>query len=333
MADQASRTTTAASRWDTNLEGYRMVAELLTSMRRIVARAVDRVTAVADGAAPWPAEVETVLVARRDAERDVPRLGSSDEDTDDLMAFATFGDLACRIRANDELVRLVGKIGNHPGDLLDRLDELEVIRDVVAEARLLSDAEINALRGHHEAVADILSGGRRSGESVAPARPAEPPKREAPPAGVVPPPDAGVDDLVDELDAAVGDDDSDDDDFGADLAAVDESQVRAAIDAEQDARVLAMLHAEIMALAEDVFAGRRGRSRPAWHAICDTGWYASRRDPRGLDTLEAFHAAIDAWDEAGDAGADAEKLRAILRERGFSGLLLSLRDMFDRNRF
>jgi hypothetical protein len=114
---------------------------------------------------------------------------------------------------------------------------------------------------------------------------------------------------------------------------VDESQVRSAIEAEQDARVLSMLHAEIMALAEDVFAGRRGRPRPAWHAICDSGWYASRRDPRGLDILEAFHSTIDAWDEAGDAGADAERLRSILRERGFSGLLLSLREMFDRNRF
>jgi len=128
--------------------------------------------------------------------------------------------------------------------------------------------------------------------------------------------------------------DADEDDgLGVDFAAVDEAQVRAAIEAEQDTRVLSMLHAEIMALAEDVFAGRRGRPRPAWHAICESGWYASRRDARGLDTLEAFHAAIDAWDEAGDAGADAERLRAILRDRGFSGLLLSLRDMFDRNRF
>ncbi len=333
MADQASHTTTAASRWDTNLEGYRMVAELLTSMRRIVGRAVDRVAAQADGAPPWPADVEAVLVERHDAERDVPRLGSSDEDSDDLMAFATFGDLSRRIRANDELTRLVGKIGDHPGDLLGRLDELEAIREVVAEARLLTDAQIASLRAHHEAVAGILSGGRRGGGAAASAPPAAPPTStptpESPEADFAR--DTGVDELVEEAEDAV--ESEDDDGLGVDFAAVDEAQVRAAIEAEQDARVLAMLHAEIMALAEDVFADRRGRPRPAWHAICDSGWYASRRDARGLDTLEAFHAAIDAWDEAGDAGADAERLRAILRDRGFSGLLLSLRDMFDRNRF
>jgi len=330
MADEASRATAAASRWDTNLEGYRMVAELLTSMRRIVGRAADRLAESSDEGAAWPDDVEALLIERRDAERDVPRSGSVDDEFDDLMAFATFGDLARRVRANDELTRLVGKIGDHAGDLLERLDELESIREVVAEARLLTDQQIASLRSHHEVVAAILSGTRRRVSEPQSAAAQDVPK-PVPETGTEPA-DVAAEELVDE----VGESDEivdDDDGLGVDFAAVDESQVRSAIEAEQDTRVLSMLHAEIMALAEDVFAGRRGRPRPAWHAICDSGWYASRRDPRGLDILEAFHSTIDAWDEAGDAGADAERLRSILRERGFSGLLLSLREMFDRNRF
>ena len=330
MADEASRATAAASRWDTNLEGYRMVAELLTSMRRIVGRAADRLAESSDEGAAWPDDVEALLIERRDAERDVPRSGSVDDEFDDLMAFATFGDLARRVRANDELTRLVGKIGDHPGDLLERLDELESIREVVAEARLLTDQQIASLRSHHEVVAAILSGTRRRVSEPQSAAAQDVPK-PVPETGTEPA-DVAAEELVDE----VGESDEivdDDDGLGVDFAAVDESQVRSAIEAEQDTRVLSMLHAEIMALAEDVFAGRRGRPRPAWHAICDSGWYASRRDPRGLDILEAFHSTLDAWAEAGDAGADAERLRSILRERGFSGLLLSLREMFDRNRF
>jgi hypothetical protein len=334
MADEASRATAAASRWDTNLEGYRMVAELLTSMRRIVGRAADRLAGPSDEAGAWPDDVKTLLIERRDAERDVPRSGSVDDEFDDLMAFATFGDLARRVRSNAELTRLVGKIGDHPGDLLERLDELESIREVVAEARLLTDEQIASLRSHHEVVAAILSGTRRRvSEAQSPAAQDVP---EPVPGTAAEPADPSADLAAEELVDEVGESDEifdDDDGLGADFAAVDESQVRSAIEAEQDTRVLSMLHAEIMALAEDVFAGRRGRPRPAWHAICDSGWYASRRDPRGLDILEAFHSTIDAWDEAGDAGADAERLRSILRERGFSGLLLSLREMFDRNRF
>jgi hypothetical protein len=323
MADDAAGPRSARSRWDVNLEGYRMVAELLTSVRRIVGRAVERVGPDPDTSAPWPDEVRKVLTERHDAERDVPRPGGSDDLSDDLLAFATFGDLAARVRASDELAALVDKLGAGPGDLLERLDALEVIRDVVAEARLLSADEIEALRSHHQAVGEMLSGGRR--------RPSAEADSSSPPETTAAPTRDGddVDELVEEVEEAL----PIDDDLGVDFAAVDESRVRAAIESEQDSRVLAMLHAEIMALAEDVFAGRRGRPRPAWHAICDSGWYASRRESRGLDVLEAFHATIDAWDEAADVGAQADQLREILRGRGFSGLLLSLRDMFDRNRF
>jgi len=328
----------SSTTWELNTEGYRLIADLLLGMRRITARAVQRISASGKGGGGWPDPVREVLIEHQMLERELPRHAAVD---DDLMAFATFSDLAARIRAEDELCRLVDRLGSKPGEILNRLDQLESIRRDVAEARPLDVTTLDVLRGHHDEIGRILAGARRgsgSGSVSGRDRGAEPgggarahdasgvgESREASRgttrAAAKATPEAPPDDVSEAGAAAV------------ELEpAIDEGAIRESIQIEHDAAVLAAIHAEVTAIAEDVFAGRRDRPAPGWDAILDTGWYDSRRDSRGLDPLAAFYDTVRAWADAAAGGADPDGLRALLRDRGFSGLLLSLRDMFDRNR-
>jgi hypothetical protein len=327
--------------WDLNAEGYRLLADLLLGMRRITARAADRLAKTGRSGGDWPDSVREVLAHHQMLERELPRHAEVD---DDLMAFATFADLAALIRGEDSLKQLIDRLGSEPGEFLDRLDQLEEIRRDVAEARVLDPEVLEILKAHHDEIGRVVAGARSGGGGKSASRKGGRRDRRAvsTKAGRAP---RGSDDVPEqevasEIADAVDADPSEAPDGTASAdaatvapeAAIEDAAIRESIEIEHDAAVLAAMHAEVTAVAEDVFAGRPNRPIPGWNAIRETGWYDSRRDSRGLDPLATFYDTAGAWTEAATGGASNDELRTLLRDRGFSGLLLSLRDMFDRNR-
>lgn len=327
--------------WELNAEGYRLLADLLLGMRRITARAADRLAKTGRGGGGWPDPVREVLVHHQMLERELPRHAEVD---DDLMAFATFADLAALIRGDDSLKQLIDRLGSEPGEFLDRIDQLEEIRRDVAEARVLDPEVLEILKAHHDEIGRILAGARSGGGGKRASRTGRRRDRHAGPikaeretrgADGMPEQEA-VPEVADAVDAVPSEPPDGTASAAAAMeppeAAIEDAAIRESIEIEHDAAVLAAMHAEVTAVAEDVFAGRPNRPTPGWNAIRETGWYDSRRDSRGLDPLATFYDTAGAWTEAALGGASSDELRTLLRDRGFSGLLLSLRDMFDRNR-
>jgi hypothetical protein len=97
-----------------------------------------------------------------------------------------------------------------------------------------------------------------------------------------------------------------------------------AMAADDDREVLAVLHREITFVADRAFDGGLDADHPVWEAVRSSGWYDLKKSDLALAPLELFR-------QAESQDADRESIRELLRESGFSKLLLSLREIFLRH--
>ena len=111
--------------WEPNIQAYRTIAEVLISFRKIMLRGLQR-----QSGSEWyrdgcPPEVYSRLVDRKETELAIER---SSLEYQDLMSFATFGDMAEIVDSNDELARLLKNMAPTRQVLCGRLSELESLR-------------------------------------------------------------------------------------------------------------------------------------------------------------------------------------------------------------
>ena len=104
-----------------------------------------------------------------------------------------------------------------------------------------------------------------------------------------------------------------------------------AMAADDDREVLAVLHREIAFVADRAFNGGLDAEHSVWEAVRSSGWYDLKKSDLALAPLELVYEIADRAREAQAADLDREAVRQMLRESGFSKLLLSLREIFMRH--
>ncbi len=104
-----------------------------------------------------------------------------------------------------------------------------------------------------------------------------------------------------------------------------------AMAADDDREVLAVLHHEITFVADRAFNGGLDAEHPVWEAVRSSGWYDLKKGDLALAPLELFYDIAERAREAQAADLEREAVREMLRESGFSKLLLSLREIFMRH--
>jgi hypothetical protein len=185
--------------WEQNVEAYHIVADMLVNLRRIMSRGLEKCAGEDWHLDSCPQEIYEALVERKEHEAAVDR---SSGDYEQLINFATFGDLAELLAANEDLARLLSSLEPENTTLIDRLREMEVVRLKLAEARAFVDDDIEILSGYHREFRESLAGRRRQGGGETPV-----PIRDETPAPAVeepdPEPTGAAEAAVEEEDAEV----------------------------------------------------------------------------------------------------------------------------------
>lgn len=95
--------------------------------------------------------------------------------------------------------------------------------------------------------------------------------------------------------------------------------------------VLRVLRREVIAVAEAVFRMEENIEPAGWGRVHANGWFGERESELGLEPLAEFHGVVEEYQVGRAEGLSPDELRGMLSARGFSRLLLTLREMFLRN--
>jgi len=139
-------------------EAYRMVAELLVGLRRIVHRALLRVCGNEWFERGCPFEVRRRMLERQEVERGVERWST---EADDVFGHATFADLAEIVEFLEPLAELLRPLAPSPERLCADLRTLEELRVKVAGARAINETEQTLLVEMRLRLREKLAGARR----------------------------------------------------------------------------------------------------------------------------------------------------------------------------
>jgi hypothetical protein len=150
---------------ESNIQAYRTMAEVLISFRKIMLRGLRKVSGETWYLDACPPGVYERLVERKETELAIERLSVEYED---LMSFATFGDLAEIVEFNDDLARLLRTLAPSKEVLCARLSELESLRSKLSMARALSEEEISILTNYSNDLQEILAGARKKAKKSGP---------------------------------------------------------------------------------------------------------------------------------------------------------------------
>ena len=337
---------TGHARWERNLEGYRLIADALVTFRRIVARAMVKAGVEGSPSAAWPAEILARLEGRQREEEETERHPSAEGD---LLAFATFADLAALTAADGAVAKLLARLTSAPKQLVELLEELEGLRHAISVARPLRDSDLDRLRELQSELRGMLAGskgkdsrrastgtGKTRARRGAPGAPKKTAAARAAPASSHPagaateaafasrkarPPGAEPD--------RTGDSGTPRGSSAPEVAMAEtlSEAALAAIASGEDRKLLTELHREVMTLAEGIYSGAPRLAAPLWKELVEQGWVDARRDELALDPLLKLHSLVEVL---GGVEIDADRRRAVLAEAGFAPLLLELRQMFRR---
>jgi len=101
---------------------------------------------------------------------------------------------------------------------------------------------------------------------------------------------------------------------------------------EDDAKaVLRLLRREIIAVSESVYRLDDQIETVAWDRVTAGEWFQRHESELELAPIGAFYELIDEFKTSRARGDDRKVLRSFLSDRGFSKLLLTLREVFLRN--
>jgi hypothetical protein len=307
---------------ESNIQAYRLMAEVLVNMRRIMVRGLHKASGKSWYEEGCPPEVYRRLSERRESESAMER---TVVETEDLMAFATFGDMAEIVDQNDALAQLLHRLAPSRQFLSARMSELESLSGKLVSARPLTEEEFRMLTNYHmklrdlvagargrphperaEAVDDSLSAGEiesSSKEVVAPLR--EPPPEVSPirpPSDSTPPPDDTV-------------------------AEPRSDGEHGTID---DTETLQTLRHEIVAAADSLFKHDEQVDIGEWRKAKKSGWFKKRSKELDLEPVGAFYETVEEHQKLAAAGATPGELDGFLTRTGLARVLLELRELFLR---
>lgn len=95
--------------------------------------------------------------------------------------------------------------------------------------------------------------------------------------------------------------------------------------------ILRELYREVTTIAEGIWVKDIPPPARAWEKVSVSSWYEEQFSPLGLRPLSDFYDIIAKVDQRMRTGSTREDLQKYLKEVNFAQILLSLRDMFQRN--
>jgi hypothetical protein len=134
------------------------MAEVLTSFRKIVLRGLIKQSGKNWHLDGCPSHVYERLKDRKEIELAIERLSTGEQE---LMSFATFGDLADILEANDELAQLLHNLAPSREILCARLTDLESLRAKLSMARQMNSDELSVLTNYSLNLRQVLAGARK----------------------------------------------------------------------------------------------------------------------------------------------------------------------------
>lgn len=96
--------------------------------------------------------------------------------------------------------------------------------------------------------------------------------------------------------------------------------------------ILRELYREVTSLAESIWSSDVPPAAMAWDQIRQSNWYEDNFSKLGLKPLSDFYDVFSTVEAKIDEGVARDQLQAYLKEVNFAKILLSMRDMFQRNR-
>ncbi len=346
---------------DRNLDAYRIVAEILATLRANVHRRL-----AARHGEDWyrtglPEGILERLIERKEKEKTIDWY---DSEYQQLIDFATFAELLEVLVAEPDLVPGISKLAPNPPLLHARLLELDVLREKLALARPISENELSFLgtfylRFRQAAQDEEKRSAKRDeaqpaeesddvpDESVATTKEAAP--DEAPPAPdekpatsrpkpkpvkpVVPPSEASVskkdgpaETRRTQADAPAEADETEDEEDEVSVAALEHALEKGDTNA-----VLRGLYHEVIEIAEGLWTSEVPVEPEGWETVRSSDWYARSFSSLGLQPLSDFYQVVDAVREMMEDGLARDQVQELLKERNFASVLLSLRDMFQKH--
>jgi hypothetical protein len=325
---------------DLNIDAYQIMAEIQVNLRRIVHRGLEKVAGKTWYLDACPPGLFERLVERKENEAAIDRFIVEYQE---LISFASLDELAEIIDFNHDLAKLLTAIASTSTSTVDRLREIEGLRLKLAAAVSFDDNDIDNLLEYHQEFRDALARRKNKSSEAAPTPAPAPAEEEAAATDVLPDRDFGT--QITEIDELRVEDVAPEPENGSAVAEVDASAsgdqmsgaeevlaAERAIASEDDVEVLRILHREVMSIAEAVYQRDLDRTHPVWEMLRADGWYDLKKADMALSPLELFFAVAEEARKRQRSGADLDELKAYLQEAEFTKLLLSLREMFMRNK-
>lgn len=337
-----------------DLEAFRGMSEVIVALRQRL-----RADLEARHGEDWlargvPEAVRERLAGKKDREDTVAWYSSGDRE---LWEYVDFFDMAEIIDAQGPGIELLAGIFPQAQILRARLSELQVLAQKLAHAHHVVEEELALLANMRSRLNLAPAQPRRPvapapapGEQAAPpsAMPSRPPDSpQPPPSPAVPPqapapPEPPAPAPVTATPVAPNPathpaplptprtfPKSDGPRSAPPTPSFDE--VMQALDRRQHSIVLRALYAEIMAAAESVWARGIASSLKIWYAVRESPWYQEQFVPLGLKPVSDFYSVIEDLQTTLGSSAPKERVHEFLNSRAFAQVLLSLRELFQRN--
>ncbi|MBW2528370.1 MAG: hypothetical protein JRI23_29615 [Deltaproteobacteria bacterium] len=112
----------------------------------------------------------------------------------------------------------------------------------------------------------------------------------------------------------------------------DDMTLEDALEGDHRQVILRELYREVTTIAEGIWVKDLPPPARVWEKVSVSSWYEEQFSPLGLRPLSDFYDIIAKVDQRMRAGSTREDLQKYLKEVNFAQILLSLRDMFQRNR-
>jgi len=350
-----------------NLDAYRIIAEILNDLRRVVREQLESVHGKNWYTSGLPGGLLDRLIEIKEKEKAIDWYESEYQQ---IMDYAVFPDLLQILDHNSEGFPQIMRLAPTTALLHARFLELEVMRSKLGRARPISDTELAFLGTFHlrfqkaveafevnpaavpaavgpEASAtatEVLDADVEIADEPAPApapeQPADepgPPRRRAKTSvETVPPGDDGqaAEPRRKSTDGATSAEQSAAAKVPEAAGKTDEPDVNsidAALASRDDVGVLREIYREVTKTAEGIWTRDTLPSTKIWNKVSTSTWYEENFSRLGLKPISDYYEIMSKIDQQMREGCAKEELQGYLRGSNFAQILLALRDMFQRN--
>ena len=340
---------------DQNLDAYRVLAEILNDLRTEIQKELERVHGPDWFRSGLPADVFDRLVSSKEG---ATAIDWYETEYQKIMDFAVFPDFFEILEFNRDHFPLLLELVPSESLLQARFLELEVLRSKVGRARPIGEAELSFLMTFHKRFRKNLERHRTrnaqenpdseateeqtiesdvpptdedsSNDVPAAQEPGRPPQRSATASGgaAIPGAPSTTDSEPEpepETEENPGGEPQDDE--------VVVGPLNRLIESGDSTAILRELFKEVTNLAESLWSSDVPPPPTVWNQVRISPWYEENFSTLGLKPLSDFYDVISHVQEKMQSGGLAKhELQKMLEDANFAHVLLSLRDMFQKNR-